>query len=83
MDEANINAMGKFIAKNLNGRVSRWELCTFNNLCRDKYTRLGLEWKHENDELISKNDIIHLAEVAEKSGVNPEIVHWSGSTRSD
>jgi pyruvate formate lyase activating enzyme len=83
MDEANINAMGKFIAKNLNGRVTRWELCTFNNLCRDKYTRLGLEWKHGNDELISENDIIHLAEVAEKSGVNPGIVHWSGSTRSD
>lgn len=83
MDEANIKAMGSFIAGNLNGAVARWELCTFNNLCRDKYTRLGLDWKHGADELISRDDIEHLFEVAKKTGVEPSIVHWSGSTRSD
>lgn len=82
MEDSNIKAMGRFIAKNLNGCVARWELCTFNNLCKDKYTRLGKEWKHGNDELINKDDIIRLAEIAGKSGVNPAIVHWSGSTRT-
>lgn len=81
MGEKNIKAMGKFISENLKSAVARWELCTFNNLCRDKYTRLGLEWKHGGDELIRSVDIEHLSDIAKKSGVNPEIVHWSGSIK--
>jgi pyruvate formate lyase activating enzyme len=34
--EENIAAAGAFLA-DLPGKVSRWELCAFNNLCRDKY----------------------------------------------
>ena len=83
MREENIKAMGAFIAENLDSTVTRWELCTFNNLCRDKYERLGLKWKHEHDELIQIVEIEQLAEIAGKSGVNPGIVHWSGSTHSD
>ena len=44
--EENLSAIGRYLSDHLNGTVSRWELCAFNNLCRDQYTRLGLEWAY-------------------------------------
>ena len=38
----NLRAIGRFIATELGDVVSRWELCAFNNLCADKYRRLGV-----------------------------------------
>jgi pyruvate formate lyase activating enzyme len=32
----NVAGIGRFLAENLAGLVTRWELCAFNNLCRDK-----------------------------------------------
>lgn len=81
MNKENIPAMGEFIGENLKEAVSRWELCTFNNLCRDKYSAFGIRWKHENAELLKSEEITTLADVAKSSGVDPAIVHWSGSTR--
>lgn len=79
----NIRGIGAFIASRLGGAVSRWELCSFNNLCRDKYVRLGMDWAYKNAELMSAEEMESLAEAARKSGVRPEIVHWSGATRLD
>jgi len=79
--EENIRGIGRFIASNSDDLVSRWELCTFNNLCRDKYIRLGLDWGFKETELLDRSLITRLADVAKNSGVNPDIVHWSGSTK--
>ncbi|MDP8223148.1 MAG: glycyl-radical enzyme activating protein [Candidatus Lernaella stagnicola] len=78
---ANIRAIGEFIAAELDGVVQRWELCSFNNLCRDKYLRLGMVWDFHEAELIPKATMESLAAVAADSGVDPSIVHWSGVTR--
>ncbi len=77
----NIRGIGKFIAENLQGLVDRWELCAFNNLCADKYTRLGLVWDCKGFELLSAEEMEALADAARNSGVDPAIVHWSGATR--
>jgi pyruvate formate lyase activating enzyme len=79
--EENIRAIGAFIAEHVSQVVERWELCAFNNLCQDKYQRLDLAWEFESAVLNRKEDMERLAEVARSSGVNPEIVHWTGSTR--
>jgi pyruvate formate lyase activating enzyme len=79
----NISGIGQWIAANLGPEVRRWELCTFNNLCRDKYLRLGLNWQFENTPLLSEKKIELLANVAGSSGVDPGIVHWSGTTRTE
>ena len=52
--EANIRGVGRFLASNFDGFVTRWELCAFNNLCRDKYLRLDLVWEHREQDLLSK-----------------------------
>jgi pyruvate formate lyase activating enzyme len=77
----NISGIGQFIAKNLSGVVDRWELCAFNNLCRDKYLRLDQKWSFHDAELLTKDDMDTLTKTAKSSGVDPEIVFPTGSTR--
>jgi pyruvate formate lyase activating enzyme len=77
----NLSAIGRFLSHELRGLVSRWDLCAFNNLCRDKYTRLGMVWALENEALMSEEDMERLAEAARNSGVSAGIVKWSGLTR--
>ncbi len=79
--DENIRGIGRFIAETLNGRVSRWELSAFNNLCRDKYIRLGMDWPYRDCQLLSKLMMEKMAAVARNSGVDPAIVRWSGSTK--
>ena len=76
----NIRGIGDFINANLQGAIARWELCAFNNLCRDKYKRLGIVWPFANTELPEKLLMEELSLIA-KSRVALSIVCWSGSTR--
>ncbi len=76
----NIRGIGRFIAANLGRTVIRWELCAFNNLCRDKYLRLDLDWPFKDSGLMSAEKMDALADEARKSGVDPNIVHWTGAT---
>jgi len=77
----NIRGIGQFIGANLNGLVKRWELCAFNNLGRDKYRRLDLNWEYKDRGLLSKLVLEKMAAIARNSGVDPAIVCWSGSTK--
>lgn len=79
--EENVTKIGNFIAKNLPGIVDRWELCAFNNLCKDKYLRLGEKWVLQDELLLTKESMEQFARIARESGVNPEIVAYTGSTR--
>lgn len=76
----NIQGLGEFISANLQGTVARWELCAFNNLCRDKYKRLARDWPYADTELPGKSLMEGLSLIA-KSRVVPSIVCWSGSTK--
>jgi pyruvate formate lyase activating enzyme len=80
-DAAVIAGIGKWLADHLDGRVARWELCAFNNLCRDKYRRLDRDWAFKDHALLIREVMERLADTARRSGVDPGIVHWSGSTR--
>lgn len=77
----NITGLGTFIARNLADVVQRWELCAFNNLCRDKYKRLGIAWKYAGTPLMTKDAVHELEQCAKQSGVNPEIVFATGPTK--
>jgi pyruvate formate lyase activating enzyme len=77
----NISGLGAFIAKNLPGVVQRWELCAFNNLCRDKYRRLGIAWQYAGTPLMTKDTVHELEQCAKQSGIDPEIVFATGPTK--
>ncbi|MDR3216242.1 MAG: glycyl-radical enzyme activating protein [Clostridiaceae bacterium] len=62
--EDNIKAIAEFLRDN--GLPERWELCTFNNLCKDKYTRLDLDWEYKAHEKTKKSYAEKLKETAQK-----------------
>jgi pyruvate formate lyase activating enzyme len=73
--EENIEALGRFIAGA--GLPEKWELCSFNNLCRDKYERLDRDWRYKDAALTKKSRIEKLAAAAKRYA--PCAV-YSGST---
>jgi len=79
----NLEALGAWLAAHLDGLVERWELCAFNNLCRDKYRRLGMEWQFATAPLLTSGELSRWAEVARRSGVQPDTVVASGATRPE
>jgi len=78
----NLSTLGRIIAEELDGRVDRWELCAFNNLCRDQYARLGLEWAYARAPLMTAGELAQCGDTARRSGVSPELVFTSGATRT-
>ena len=77
----NLAAIGGYLAAQLDGMVSRWELCAFNNLCRDQYTRLGLEWSYAKTPLMTRLELAHCEQIASSCGFHPELVLATGATR--
>ncbi len=79
--EENLSAIGRHLAEQMDGSISRWELCAFNNLCRDQYTRLGLDWPYARTALMSQAELRRCEQVARASGFPPELVLATGATR--
>jgi pyruvate formate lyase activating enzyme len=77
----NLRAIGCFLAGHLDGSLERWELCAFNNLCRDQYLRLGIRWAYAETPLMSRDELDELAEHARSSGIAPELVTVTGAAR--
>jgi pyruvate formate lyase activating enzyme len=78
----NLTAIGHYLTDHLNGTVSRWELCAFNNLCRDQYSRLGLEWTYSKTPLMTRDELSHCEQIAKSSGLRPELILATGATRA-
>jgi pyruvate formate lyase activating enzyme len=79
--DENLLGIGRYLAENLDGSFCRWELCAFNNLCRDQYIRLGMDWPYARTPLMSHEEVAHCEEIARCSGIRPDLVHASGATR--
>jgi pyruvate formate lyase activating enzyme len=77
----NLTALGGYLSDQLDGCVERWELCTFNNLCRDQYTRLGLEWAYARTPLMTAPELTSFEQIAITASKHPEIVIATGATR--
>ncbi|MBQ5968812.1 MAG: glycyl-radical enzyme activating protein [Clostridia bacterium] len=66
------------LATLVQNKVEKWELCAFNNLCRDKYERLGRDWDFKAAGLIEKETMEHLTALAIAAGAQSTV--WSGAT---
>ena len=78
--EANISGISRFISENLQGLFERWEMCAFNNLCRDKYRRLGIQWQFAQTPLMKRGEMEAVHAIARRSNSEPEKVFWTGAT---
>ena len=78
--EENLLGIGKFIYEN-ELHPTRWELCAFNNLCNDKYLRLGIPWLFEKHELMAAEKMEQFLKTAKTSGVDKQIVLSTGPVK--
>ncbi len=76
-----IERIGHFIRDNLGSIVDRWELCAFNNLCRDKYRRLDMEWEYATVPLMSKQEMSDCETIARDCGPCPDKTFVTGAAR--
>lgn len=74
-DEDNIRALARIVRD----RADRWELCAFNNLCRDKYERLYKDWVFKESGLMKRAQMEALVAAALDEGA--ENVKYTGKTR--
>ncbi len=79
--DENLTEIGRYLSEQFDGIVGRWELCAFNNLCRDQYARLGLEWKYATTPLLSQAEVRRCEQVAKSAFAHPERVMATGATR--
>jgi pyruvate formate lyase activating enzyme len=77
----NLTALGYYLSDHLDGSVERWELCAFNNLCRDQYTRLCLEWAYARTPLMTTHELASCEHIAKTASNHPKIVVATGATR--
>lgn len=73
--DENIRGIARFIK----GRYERWEMCAFNNLCRDKYDRLYQDWFYKKTELMTDERMDELVAIARAEGLDE--VYRTGATR--
>lgn len=62
--EENIRQIGEWIQKEILDVIDRWELCAFNNVCRDKYRKLGKAWEYAETPLMTEEEVRKLADAA-------------------
>jgi len=77
----NLTALSAWIAANLDGAAQRWELCAFNNLCRDKYRRLERNWEYAATPLMSAAELEQARRWALAAGLQPEFVSVTGAAK--
>lgn len=73
--DSNIKGIAEFIG----GIPERWELCAFNNLCRDKYKRLYLDWDYAVTGLMTRERMNELVSIAHAAGA--QAATWTGAVR--
>jgi pyruvate formate lyase activating enzyme len=78
----NIFNIAEFIRTKLAGRIERWELCAFNNLCRDKFARLDLPWLFEGAPLLEQSQTDELLQIARGCGLDAQNVSVTGAIKS-
>lgn len=74
----NIKEIGIFISENISDLTDKWELCTFNNLCVDKYRQLGLKWSLLDKSLLTEDLRQDLLSVALQTAHNIKMVTSTG-----
>ncbi len=76
----NISGIAAFLREN-DIHFDRWELCAFNNLCNDKYERLGMEWEYKNEGLLTDLFMDGLLARARADSSRPDRILWTGSVK--
>ncbi len=80
--EENIRGIGAWLSEHRSKRITRWELCAFNDLCGDKYERLGIDWNFQETGLLSLSEMEGFLAIARGAYTDPAAVLWTGPTKA-
>jgi pyruvate formate lyase activating enzyme len=80
-DAENLEGIGRWLAEHGADVIERWELCSFNNLCRDKYERLGQTWLFEETRLLTAGRQAEIYEMAGRGGLDSQRIFVTGACR--
>jgi pyruvate formate lyase activating enzyme len=53
----NIRQIGEFLKNTSTDKIECWELCAFNNVSRDKYAKMRLNWSYSSTPLMHAKEI--------------------------
>lgn len=79
----NLGGISAYLAAHVEGEVARWELCAFNNLCKDKYSRLDLDWKFGSTSLMTQAELDQAGEWARTGGFDPQRIFVTGAAKME
>ena len=79
--QANLAGISAWLAANIGSATDRWELCAFNNLCRDKYTRLDMNWHFNETGLMTQSDLDQAGIWARSGGFDPARIFITGAVK--
>jgi pyruvate formate lyase activating enzyme len=79
--QKNLTGISAWLGANVGETAERWELCAFNNLCRDKYSRLDQDWVFGETELMTQADLDQAGAWARSGGFNPARVFVTGAAK--
>ena len=81
--EENLVKIGTFLHETLGDLVERWELCAFNNLCRDKYRRLDMDWRYKDIPLMNQADLEQCGAFAKSSPFDVSKIFVTGAAKAE
>ena len=81
--QANLSGISAFLTAELSDVVDRWEMCAFNNLCRDKYSRLGMEWQFQSASLMTRTELDQAKAWAVNGGFDPQRTFVTGAAKTE
>jgi len=81
--EDNVRGIARFLVAEAWGRVERWELCAFNNLCSGKYRSLGRSWELVGSPLVTAAEMDALVGAAVAEGWPVDRIRWIGMSRHE
>ena len=55
--EENLRQICRFLRDHLLDLIGRWELCSFNNICKSKYEKMHRQWDFAEEPLLSQQQI--------------------------
>lgn len=76
--EENLRQICRFIQEYLPDLIGRWELCSFNNICKTKYEKMHRQWDFQEEALLSQQQIDHIRQLILSEGFPEDKLVISG-----
>jgi pyruvate formate lyase activating enzyme len=81
--QQNLAGTAAWLAAHIPQQVERWEMCAFNNLCRDKYRRLDLLWNYGQTALLNQSELNLAYQWAAGEGFPADRIFVTGAAREE